>query len=53
VTNNFAMYRRTNLLAGSWQLVAPGIVRSGTGTNMWIDTNLFPQAFYRVAVPMQ
>ena len=49
--NNFNVYRSTNLLAGSWQLVAPDIARSGTGTNAWTDTNLFPQAFYRVATP--
>jgi hypothetical protein len=50
-TNNFEVYRRTNLVAGIWQLVAPGIVRSGTGTNLWTDTSVFPQAFYRVAAP--
>ena len=52
-TNNFEVYRRTNLVTGNWQLVAPGVARSGTGTNLWTDTNVFPQAFYRVATPNQ
>jgi hypothetical protein len=52
-TNNFLVYRCTNLLIGNWQLVAPSIGRSGTGTNVWTDTNVFPQAFYRVATPNQ
>jgi hypothetical protein len=52
-TNDFKVYRNTNLVAGSWQVVAPNIVRSGTGTNLWTDTNVFPQAFYRVAAPNQ
>jgi hypothetical protein len=52
-TNSFKVYRSTNLIAGGWQLVAPNIARSGTGTNIWTDTNVFPQAFYRVAAPNQ
>jgi hypothetical protein len=52
-TNSFKVYRSTNLVAGSWQLVAPSIARSGTGTNLWTDTNVFQQAFYRVATPNQ
>jgi hypothetical protein len=52
-TNSFKVYRCTNLMAGNWQLVAPNIARSGTGTNIWTDTNVFPQAFYRVATPNQ
>jgi hypothetical protein len=52
-TNNFKMYRSTNLTVAGWQLVAPSIARSGTGTNLWTDTNVFPRAFYRVAVPAQ
>jgi hypothetical protein len=47
-TNNFNMYRRTNLVAGSWQLVGPNIARSGTGTNTWTDPSVFQKAFYRV-----
>jgi hypothetical protein len=50
-TNSFKMYRSTNLVTASWQLIAASIARSGTGTNLWNDTNVFPQAFYRVAVP--
>jgi len=52
-TNNFEVYRRTNLVAASWQLIAASIARSGTGTNLWADTNVFPRAFYRVATPNQ
>jgi hypothetical protein len=52
-TNNFQVYRRTNLVAANWQLIAPSIARSGTGTNLWTDTNVFQQAFYRVATPNQ
>jgi hypothetical protein len=48
-TNSFKVYRSTNLVAGGWQLIAPSIARSGTGTNLWTDTNVFQQAFYRVA----
>jgi hypothetical protein len=50
-TNDFNVYRCTNLVVGIWLLAAPGIARSGTGTNVWTDTNVFPQAFYRVTVP--
>jgi hypothetical protein len=52
-TNNFQVYRRTNLVAGNWQSVASNITRNGTGTNLWTDTNMFPRAFYRVATPNQ
>ena len=50
-TNSFKVYRSTDLVAGNWQLVAPDIARSVTGTNLWTDTNVFPRAFYRVALP--
>jgi len=46
VTNIFRIYRMTNLLAGSWQIVASNILSSAT--NAWSDTNLFQYAFYRV-----
>ena len=52
-TNNFEIYRRTNLMAGNWQVVVSNLTRSGTGTNLWTDTNMFPRAFYRVAAPNQ
>jgi hypothetical protein len=52
-TNSFKVYRCTNLMAGNWQLVAPNVARSGNGTNLWTDTNVFQRAFYRVAVPAQ
>jgi hypothetical protein len=52
-TNTFKVYRSTNLLYVNWQLVAPNVLRSGNGTNLWTDTNVFRQAFYRVATPNQ
>jgi hypothetical protein len=52
-TNNFKVYRCTNLVAGGWQVVAPSIIRSGTGTNVWVDTNVFKEAFYRVTSQSQ
>jgi hypothetical protein len=51
VTTGCRIYRCTDLMAPAWQLVASNLTRSGTGTNLWTDPNVFPQAFYRVAAP--
>jgi formylglycine-generating enzyme required for sulfatase activity len=53
VTNSFKVYRSTNLLSGSWQLVGSNITRSATGTNAWTDGSppASPSIFYRPAVP--
>jgi hypothetical protein len=37
VTNGFKIYRNTNLVSGSWQLIGSNITRSGSGTNTWTD----------------
>jgi formylglycine-generating enzyme required for sulfatase activity len=54
VTNRFEIYRNTNLLLGSWQLVGTNIARSTTGTNVWTDSSLpsSPLIYYRAAVPV-
>ena len=56
VTNRFQVSRCTNLLEQSWQVVASNLARSGTGTNLWSDTNAFnllPRAFYRITTLSQ
>jgi hypothetical protein len=54
VTNGFRMYRSTNLLSGSWQLVASNLTRTASGTNTWMDSlpPPSPRIFYRHAIPI-
>jgi hypothetical protein len=53
VTNGFKMYRSTNLLSGTWQLIASNLTRAANGTNSWTDASppAFPFFFYRPATP--
>ena len=39
VTNAFGMYRGTNLIINTWNLITKSIARNPTGTNTWWDTN--------------
>ena len=52
VTTPFQVYRTTNLVSPSWELIASSVPRAGDGVNMWTDSApaLGMEAFYRVAV---
>jgi hypothetical protein len=55
VTNCFRIYRSTNLLSGTWQLVASNLTRAASGTNTWTDPSppAFACVFYRLGVPVE
>jgi hypothetical protein len=53
VTNGFRIYRRTNLLSGSWTLMASNITRAANGTNTWTDPSPpSPNIYYKPTVPV-
>jgi hypothetical protein len=50
-TNSFKIYRRTDMVNGSWQLIYSTATRSSNGTNAWTNDTSFGTGHYRVAIP--